>query len=183
MYTNIVTDEERSELYEWVKVMLHFLFKVQFLEYYKNLELLIQNYEFIDAVKAGNLDVVKKLYNDGYDVTGIDMWYQDSVLVKALNKKEHYKMVEFLFEKGADPNFQLDKPFLVQCNDIKVVKLAVDKYTADVNVCYYSSSILDEQVKHGKNNEIVNYLISKGAKRFQQISKNRIMYRRKCYSY
>ncbi len=139
------------------------------------------NEQLIHAAKEGNLDEVKRLHQNGADITadknsalilaswkghlhvvkylienGANISDQDNFALKWACEFRRLEVVKYLFEKGADITYN-NVPLIGACfyNHLEIVKFLVEK-GADVNLAL-NTAVDRKYIK------LIEYLLSVGA--------------------
>jgi len=115
-----------------------------------------------NAVKDGNLEVTKKLIEQNLQLLHATDEEDRTLICQALNR-EHYEIIKYLLEKGADLNDAGGfLRYAAKNGNMKMVKFLVEN-KVDVNsACACGDTALMEASEAGKT-EIIEYLILNNA--------------------
>jgi ankyrin repeat protein len=137
----------------------------EIIKFLKSKGAVIPDMSLIDAVKQGDIEKVKQLLNQGYNINQRD-YDGDTVLINAIMIKR-FDIVQLLIQKGADVNTfgsHGNTPLMhsVLISDIKIIEFLLQNGAKINEENFIPHTALIFAILN-KNSMIVKYLISKGA--------------------
>lgn len=109
----------------------------------------------LTAARAGNLELVRQLLENGYDVNGRDN--QGKTALHAAARSGSLELVKLLVERGADVNIKDNRGMT------PVTEAMVGQSSSPRGSIIVSSQLPDGSIRQTSSNAIANYLFEKGA--------------------